>query len=105
MPDPKPVTEHEGKKYLRRIYPAHGSAVHVDAKAETLAIEVDVYCVLEAFGVTCPARAHAVKKLLCAGGRGKGSEADDLTGALAAVSRAVELQMIRDREAEPPGKT
>lgn len=73
---------HEGKKYLRRIYAAiEGSRC----------MEVDVYCVLKAFNVTCPARAHAVKKLLCPGGRGKGSEVDDLVGAIAAINRAVEL--------------
>ena len=33
-------------------------------KEINLGVVVDVYDVLEAFGVTCPARAHAIKKLL-----------------------------------------
>lgn len=86
MGDAKPITAHEGKKYLRRIDPADGTGDPV---------LVDVYAVLVAFGVTCPARAHAVKKLLCCGSRGKGGEMDDLKGALAAVSRAIDLQDAR----------
>lgn len=52
---------------------------------------VDVYAVLVAFNVTCPARAHAIKKLLCAGQRGKGSTKQDLREASQAVFRAIEL--------------
>ena len=48
-------------------------------------------------GLTCPAVAHCVKKLLCAGRRGKGSVLDDLIGAEAALSRAVELEKQRNR--------
>lgn len=89
----KPIGEHEGKKYLRQIH---------DARNPGQWCEVDVYAVLTAFGVTCPARAHAVKKLLCAGGRGKGNELDDLIGADAALSRAIELQ--RQREGDNGGQ-
>lgn len=75
------IHQHEGRKYLRRITSPSGET-----------IEVDVYAVLVAFGVTCPATAHAIKKLLAAGQRGKGSRLDDLQGALAAVSRAIEIK-------------
>lgn len=51
----KPITDHGGSNYLRTIHPADGQGE---------SIKVDVYCVLEAFGVTCPARQHATKKLL-----------------------------------------
>jgi len=47
--------------------------------------------VLVAFAVTCPARQHAVKKLLCSGLRGKGDELADLREAIDALHRAVEL--------------
>jgi hypothetical protein len=80
------IERHEGAKYLCLIY----SAVVPDT-----AVSADVYAVLEAFGVTCPATQHAVKKLLCAGWRGKGDRMADLTGALAAVCRAVELEKGR----------
>jgi len=56
---------------------------------------VDVYDVLVAFGVTCPARQHAVKKLLCAGERGKGDTEQDLKEAASAVARAIEIEELR----------
>ena len=89
----KPISEHEGKKYLRRIASAQGDDV----------VMVDVYAVLVAFNVTCPARAHAIKKLLCCGNRNKGSEMADLLGVEAAVARAIELQAERDRNTTPGG--
>lgn len=55
----------------------------------------DVYDVLEAFEVTCPARAHAVKKLLCTGLRGKADAMQDLTETQDALARAVRLEERR----------
>lgn len=78
---PENILAHEGKKYLREI-----TDVITGLRAQ-----VDVYAVLVAFNVTCPATAHAIKKLLCAGLRGKGDKRTDLEGALAAVQRALEL--------------
>lgn len=83
----KSIESHEGKKYLRTIR---------SATTPSISIEIDVYSVLEAFGVTCPARQHAIKKLLCCGNRGKGCEIQDLIGVDAAISRAIELQKDRD---------
>jgi hypothetical protein len=80
------IKEHEGKKYLRLIH----AAVPGDPP-----IWIDVYAVLVAFGVTCPAQQHAIKKLLACGQRGKGNALDDLQGVLAAVSRAVEIEKQR----------
>lgn len=73
-----PALTHTGSKYLREI-------------GRNDSGRSDVYDVLKAFEVVCPARQHAIKKLLCAGLRGKGGEAQDLTEALDAVRRAVEL--------------
>lgn len=87
-----PITQHEGKKYLRLIHPANG-----DGRP----IYVDVYSVLVAFGVTCPATAHALKKLLAAGQRGKGDKKADLVGAIAAINRAVDLCEIEAGEIGP----
>jgi hypothetical protein len=56
---------------------------------------VDVYDVLEAFDVRCPARQHAVKKLLCAGARGGKSALTDLEEAGLAVQRAIEMERQR----------
>lgn len=55
-------------------------------------IVVDVYSVLVAFEVTCPAKAHAIKKLLCAGQRGVKTVLDDLREARLALDRAIELE-------------
>ncbi len=86
-----PIDQHEGKKYLRTIWSAFGSD-------RPIGVPVDVYAVLKAFGVVCPARAHAIKKLLCCGNRGKGTEMDDLVGAMAALNRAIDIQRGEDSE-------
>ena len=54
-------------------------------------VTVDVYDVLVAFNVTCPARQHAIKKLLMAGQRGGKGELQDLNETAAAGQRAIEL--------------
>lgn len=54
-------------------------------------VTVDVYDVLDAFGVTCQARGHAIKKLLMAGQRGHKDEAQDLREAVQAIERSIEL--------------
>ena len=73
-------------KYHRTIFHVHGPAN----------VLVDVYSVLEAFEVTCPARQHAIKKLLCAGIRGKGNAMQDLNDSLISIRRAVEMQELRE---------
>jgi hypothetical protein len=74
-------------KYHRTIYP-------------NAAGQVDVYDVLVAFEVTCPARQHAIKKLLCAGLRGKGDTMQDLAEASMAVDRAMEIEDSKDIQRE-----
>jgi len=51
----------------------------------------DVYRVLRAFGVTCPAVQHAVKKLLMPGQRGSKDQLQDLEEALLSVSEAIAM--------------
>src|SRR5690348_3309061 len=77
------INEHEGKKYLRWIYPA-------DPSSGDGPIQIDIYCVLKALGEPPGPIAHTVKKLLCGGQRGKGDYKDDLIGALAAINRAID---------------
>lgn len=76
-----------GSKYLRKIVGAVNS-------------HMDVYAVLSTFNVTCPARQHAIKKLLCSGlhsvgcryvSREKGSILQDLQEARDAIDRAIQL--------------
>lgn len=52
---------------------------------------IDVYDVLKAFGVICPATQHAIKKLLMAGERGHKDKLTDLSEASDAITRAIEL--------------
>lgn len=71
-----------GSKYLRDVPCRIGG-------------KIDVYAVLDAFNVTCPARQHAIKKLLCAGIRGKGDVIQDLAEACDAVHRALQMEKFR----------
>ena len=76
--DEKSSFNKSGTKYLRPIKGDIGG-------------KIDVYAVLSTFDVTCPGRQHAIKKVLCAGLRAKGSELQDLTEARDAIDRAIQL--------------
>lgn len=67
-------------KYERMIEDRYGDSCHVD-----------VYDVLKAFDVTCPAIQHAIKKLLCTGLRGHKDRDTDLLEAKESIVRAIEL--------------
>ena len=77
-PPQAPKFNASGKKYLRDI------KTTPDGK-------IDVYAVLIAFNVASPARQHAIKKLLCAGLRGKNNEINDIEEARDAIERDIEL--------------
>jgi len=63
-------------------------------------MNVDVCSVLEAFNVTCPARQHAIKKLLCSGLRGAKDSRQDLEEARDSITRSIQLEMQRIRQNE-----
>lgn len=52
---------------------------------------IDIYDILNAYRVTCPATQHAVKKLLQPGERGHKDKLTDLREALASVERAIQM--------------
>ena len=52
---------------------------------------VDVYDVLRAFSVNCPAMQHAIKKCLAPGQRGVKSTEQDKREAIASIKRSLEL--------------
>ena len=56
---------------------------------------VDVYDILNAFNVTCPAIQHAIKKLLMPGNRGHKTKRQDLEEALDSINRAIDLETAR----------
>jgi hypothetical protein len=57
---------------------------------------IDVYDILVAYGVDCPAVAHAVKKLLMAGQRGYKNRTLDLEEAIFSIERAVEIAIEQE---------
>lgn len=69
----------------------NGSKYRKTIGSQGTQITVDVYDVLNAFRVTCPARAHALKKLLAAGQRGGKTEKQDLEEAIVSINRSIEL--------------
>lgn len=73
-------TKASPNKYEREITDRQGNSA-----------TVDVYDVLKAFEVTCPATQHAVKKLLCSGLRGHKDLQTDLIEAKESIVRAIEL--------------
>lgn len=52
---------------------------------------IDVYDVLVAFDVTCPAMQHAIKKCLMSGQRGYKDSAQDKREAIQSIERSIEL--------------
>ena len=72
-------------------YDAPPSKYHVLIKGQ----RVDVYDVLSAYGVTNPADAHAIKKMLCPGKRGVKDGIQDRTEAIVSLQRAIELEQGR----------
>ena len=54
-------------------------------------VVVDVYDVLRAWDVTCPAIQHAIKKLLQPGQRGSKSAVQDLREAIGSIERSIQL--------------
>ena len=59
---------------------------------------IDVYRVLELFDVVDPAIQHAVKKLLCAGGRGAKTMPQDVQEAIDSLNRWKEMRKEDGRE-------
>mgnify|MGYP003654240269 CR=1 FL=1 len=61
-------------------------------------IVIDVYDVLEAFDVRCPALQHLAKKALCAGLRGHKSVEKDLRDIRDSSERAIQLNSHREEQ-------
>jgi len=66
------------------------SKYHVEIKGEL----IDVYDILEAYGVDHPS-GHAIKKLLMAGRRGSKDRLQDLTEAVTSINRAIQMERAR----------
>ena len=56
---------------------------------------VDVYDVLQAFNVTCPAMAHGVKKCLAPGQRGVKDSIQDKNEAISSINRSIEMEQLK----------
>jgi len=64
---------------------------HYFKPVPTGATHVDVYRVLEMFGVTDQALGHAAKKILVAGGRGAKDQRKDIQEAIDTLQRKLEM--------------
>ena len=71
-------------KYTRTI-------IGKDKEGEYVSVEVDVYDVLDAFPVKCPALQHLTKKSLFVGMRGHKNQGEDLDDIIKSAIRAKEL--------------
>jgi hypothetical protein len=78
-----------GEKYRRTIRET------LKDRVCEIEITVDVYDVLSAFNITCPATQHAIKKLLLPGGRGAKDKIRDLQEAAVSIQRAIQLETNR----------
>lgn len=61
---------------------------------------IDVYRVLDLFGVTSPSLQHAIKKLLCAGGRGAKSDVADVREAMDSLTRWQQMRIEDEAQAK-----
>lgn len=59
---------------------------------------VDVYDVLKAFNVTCPAMAHGIKKCLAPGQRGTKGVFQDKQEAIASIVRSIQMDEENDEQ-------
>jgi len=89
--NPEPDPGHTGNKYIRTIQGRFPDDPDT---------RVDVYCVIDAFEVERGPIDHALKKLLCAGIRGKNDKLQDLVEARDAISRSIEMEERRIKTGE-----
>jgi hypothetical protein len=83
-PEEKPVTpKKSGSKYIITMRNKRGES-----------IEVDAYDIITACNITCPAHAHAAKKVLYTGLRGHKDRSTDLRESIDALERAIELAQM-----------
>ena len=63
-----------------------------------VATTVDVYDVLLAFNISCPAMQHALKKMLCSGLRGHKPSIQDKQEAIDSILRSIQLERQNNGE-------
>lgn len=68
-----------------------------DKENDNVWATVDVYSVLVAFNVVNPGLQHAIKKLLCAGLRGKNDTVSDLRESIEAIRRAIKIEQQKQK--------
>ena len=86
---PAPEYDPQDVAFPQPGYPGRpASKYHVQIKGQW----VDVYDILSAYGVTNPADAHAIKKMLCPGQRGAKDGIQDRKEAIVSLQRAIKLE-------------
>jgi hypothetical protein len=69
----------------------NGKKYHHELKGVIGGNKIDIYGVIETFGVKDASIQHAIKKLLCAGNRSKATKIQDLEEAVTAIVRGIEV--------------
>ena len=81
--EPIKVIKHKYQKPIKgKIVPEDNNMLYVD-----------VYDVVKAFDVVCPAMQHAIKKMLCSGQRGVKDSVRDKREAIDSINRSIELEL------------
>lgn len=93
---PSDIRTHSGSKYVRKVR---------SCITREVIGEIDCYSVADAFAVDEMPLNHALKKILCAGVRGKGNRMQDITEAIDALKEQLKIEGVREMESrngKPP---
>ena len=84
----------EFKHYHKEIKPLNFKELKVFCERHSLTLPpvmIDVYAVLKAFDVTCPAMSHGIKKGLLPGERGAKDSKKDKLEMISTIKRSIEM--------------
>lgn len=87
----KRIMEQREKQEASRVALTHKYERLIIGKRKSGNCVIDVYRVIDAYGIQCPAVAHALKKLLCTGTRGYKDYPQDLVEAIRSIEEALAL--------------
>lgn len=87
----KRIMEQREKQETSRVALTHKYERLIIGKRKSGNCVIDVYRVIDAYGIQCPAVAHALKKLLCTGTRGYKDYPQDLVEAIRSIEEALAL--------------
>ena len=101
----KRIMEQREKQEASRVALTHKYERLIIGKRKSGNCVIDVYRVIDAYGIQCPAIAHALKKLLCTGTRGHKDYAQDLVEAIKSIEEALALFVDKNSSDHTQPKT